>query len=59
MALHQLARAFLQERLALLKKEQADADAAREAAWRQLKSVVGEISRLAVAAPSTPTAQVS
>ena len=46
----------VQERLATLKKEQADADTAREAAWRQLKSVVGEISRLATAAPSTPTA---
>lgn len=36
-----------QDRLQQLKKEQADADSAREAAWRQLKSVVSEISRLA------------
>lgn len=37
----------LHERLGHLKKEQADAEAAREAAWRQLKSVVNEISKLA------------
>lgn len=49
----------LQDRLAQLKKEQAEADAAREAAWRQLKGVVQEISKLAspehFARISTPT----
>ena len=42
-----LAPYLQQERLQQLKKEQADADTARETAWRQLKSVVSEISRLA------------
>jgi predicted nucleic acid-binding Zn-ribbon protein len=37
----------LQERLAQLRKEQAEADAARDAAWKQLKSVVNSISKLA------------
>lgn len=51
----------LTERLAVLKKEQAEADAARETAWRQLKSVVGEITKLAstpetASNPSTPGA---
>eukprot|EP00955_Chlamydomonas_euryale_P110093 365980-Chlamydomonas_euryale.AAC.2 len=41
------------DRLASLKKEQADADAARDSAWRQLKSVVAEISKLA--GPETKT----
>lgn len=51
----------LTDRLAVLKKEQAEADAAREVAWRQLKSVVGEITKLATAPesasnPTTPGA---
>lgn len=37
----------IQERLSSLKKEQAEAGAAREAAWRHLKSVVQEIHKLA------------
>ena len=37
----------MQEKLAQLKKEQTEADINREAAWRQLKSVVQEISKLA------------
>lgn len=48
----------LTERLAVLKKEQAEADAARETAWRQLKSVVGEITKLAVT-PETATGSAS
>ena len=32
-----------QERLAQLKREQTEADAARDSAWRQLKSVVQEV----------------
>lgn len=48
----------LRERLASLKREQAEADSARENAWRQLKDVVAEITKLA--APQelakTPTA---
>ncbi len=43
-----------------LKAEQAEADAAREAAWSQLKSVVADIARLAapdaVIKAGTPTA---
>lgn len=37
----------LQEKLRRLRKEQMDADAAKDAAWRQLKAVVVEISKLA------------
>jgi hypothetical protein len=37
----------LQARLATLRKEQAEADAVRDAAWKQLKNVVGEITKLA------------
>ncbi len=33
-------------RLKQLRKEQLDADAAKDAAWRQLKAVIGEISKL-------------
>lgn len=36
----------LQERMVLLKREQAEADAARDNAWKQLKSVVSEIAKL-------------
>lgn len=46
-----------QERLQRLKKEQAEADSAREAAWRQLKAVVSEISRLAAPEAKAATAQ--
>ncbi|GLI65356.1 hypothetical protein VaNZ11_008906, partial [Volvox africanus] len=37
----------LTQRISALKAEQAVADAAREAAWTQLKSVVADIARLA------------
>ncbi|KIZ05732.1 hypothetical protein MNEG_2220 [Monoraphidium neglectum] len=37
----------MQERLTRLRKEQADAEAAREAAWAELKAVVCDISSLA------------
>lgn len=37
----------LKERLANLKKEQEEADKARDTAWAQLKNVVGEIQKLA------------
>ncbi|GFR40237.1 hypothetical protein Agub_g805, partial [Astrephomene gubernaculifera] len=37
----------LTQRIAKLKAEQAEADAAREAAWSQLKTVVADIARLA------------
>eukprot|EP00877_Chromochloris_zofingiensis_P001154 jgi/Chrzof1/11039/Cz05g21110.t1 len=37
----------LQDRLKQLRKEQTDADAARDAAWKQLKSAVQDISKLA------------
>lgn len=47
----------MQERLQRLKKEQAEADSAREAAWRQLKAVVSEISRLAAPEAKAATAQ--
>ncbi|PNH05422.1 hypothetical protein TSOC_008324 [Tetrabaena socialis] len=48
----------LQMRIASLKAEQVLADATREAAWRQLKTVVADITRLAApdAKASTPTA---
>ncbi|KAG2489101.1 hypothetical protein HYH03_012327 [Edaphochlamys debaryana] len=50
----------LQQRIASLKAEQAEADAAREQAWRQLKSVVSDIARLAapdaMMKAGTPTA---
>lgn len=51
--------AKLQDRLRQLRKDQADADAAKEAAWRNLKTVIGELSKLAVVpigAATTPTA---
>ncbi|GAX82547.1 hypothetical protein CEUSTIGMA_g9973.t1 [Chlamydomonas eustigma] len=46
----------LKERLQNLKREQAEADAAREQAWRQLKSVVAEISRLGAPETKVPSA---
>ncbi|KAF5830429.1 hypothetical protein DUNSADRAFT_14588 [Dunaliella salina] len=46
----------LQERLQQLRNEQREADAAKDAAWRQLKSVVNKISELAQAPASTPAA---
>ncbi|GLC36110.1 hypothetical protein PLESTB_001379600 [Pleodorina starrii] len=50
----------LTQRIATLKAEQAEADAAREAAWSQLKSVVADIARLAapdaIIKAGTPTA---
>jgi hypothetical protein len=39
--------AKMQERLARLRKEQTDADAARESAWEDLKAVVADIASLA------------
>lgn len=30
-----------------MRKEQQEADAAKDAAWKQLKAVIGEISKLA------------
>lgn len=50
----------LQQRLAALKQEQAEADAVRDAAWRQLKTAVADITKLAQAdapqpASGTPT----
>lgn len=36
----------LQERMLQLKREQAEADAARDNAWKQLKGVVSEIAKL-------------
>jgi uncharacterized protein YlxW (UPF0749 family) len=36
----------MQAHLASLKQEQAEADAAREAAWQHLRAVVGEISKV-------------
>ncbi len=38
---------LLQERLAVLRKEQAEADTKRDTAWQQLKAVVQDISKLA------------
>lgn len=53
----------LQARLATLRKEQAEADAARDAAWKQLKNVVSDISKLAspdyLASINVPIAPVS
>ncbi|GFH21167.1 uncharacterized protein HaLaN_18412, partial [Haematococcus lacustris] len=43
----------LQERLALLRKEQMEADAAKEAAWLQLKGVIADITKLAATPPSS------
>ena len=37
----------LQDKLAALKREQAEADAAKEASWRQLKSAVLDVVQLA------------
>jgi chromosome segregation ATPase len=37
----------LQEKLAGLKREQAEADASRDAAWAQLKATVVEVAQLA------------
>ncbi len=37
----------LQEKLAELKREQAEADAAKDAAWKQLKATVVEVAQLA------------
>mmetsp|Transcript_12579 Transcript_12579/g.22260 ORF Transcript_12579/g.22260 Transcript_12579/m.22260 type:complete len:118 (+) Transcript_12579:37-390(+) len=40
-------------KLKTLRREQMDADAAKEAAWRSLKSVIGQVTHLATtAAPS-------
>ena len=46
----------LRSRLAALKAEQAEADKAREQAWKQLKEVVQDLSKLGSSSDSkTPT----
>ena len=41
----------MQAHLAALKREQGDADAARDAAWLHLRAVVGEISKVQSSGP--------